>query len=62
MVEHGRIGISGVIRHIQRRIGSNFMLRHEIWAWEAERNAKHATIDWRFTCRDARHRLRLYPS
>ncbi len=47
---------------LQRRIGSNFMLRHEIWAWEAERNAKHATIDWRFTCRDARHRLRLYPS
>lgn len=47
---------------LQRRIDSKFTLRHEIWAWEAERNAKHATVDWRFTCREARQRLRLYPS
>lgn len=47
---------------LQRRIGNKFTLRHEIWAWEAERNAKHATVDWRFTCHDARQRLRLYPS
>lgn len=30
--------------------------------WERERNERHATVDWRFTLRDARTKLaRLYP-
>jgi len=32
-------------------------------AWEAERNAERATINWRFTTDKARSKLeRLYPS
>ncbi len=35
----------------------------EVAAWEAERNAKHATINWRFTTDKARTKLEhLYPS
>lgn len=37
-------------------------LERETWAWETERNAKQATVDWRFTTDDARIKLkRLYP-
>lgn len=37
-------------------------LERETWAWETERNAKKATVDWRFTTDDARIKLkRLYP-
>jgi hypothetical protein len=39
------------------------MLEQEVGAWEAERNASQATVDWRFTTADARIKLRrLYPS
>jgi len=35
----------------------------EVQAWEAERNASGATIDWQFTTADARVKLKhLYPS
>jgi hypothetical protein len=35
----------------------------EIAAWEHQRNAEQATIDWRFSVTDARKKLeRLYPS
>ncbi|HSE83855.1 MAG TPA: IS630 family transposase, partial [Thermodesulfobacteriota bacterium] len=38
-------------------------LRREIKAYEERRNEARATIDWRFTCKDARVKLhRLYPS
>jgi hypothetical protein len=37
-------------------------LQRRVAALETERNAAHATIDWRFTTGDARVRLaRLYP-
>jgi hypothetical protein len=35
----------------------------EVAAWEQQRNAEQATIDWRFSITDAREKLkRLYPS
>lgn len=47
---------------LDRRIGAPETLEKEIAAWERERNASRATVEWRFTSRDARHKLhRLYP-
>jgi hypothetical protein len=38
-------------------------LKRAIAAWEHQRNAEQATIDWRFSITDARKKLeRLYPS
>ena len=46
-----------------RRIGDEATLRRQIEALEHERNATCATIDWRFTTKDARAKLRhTYPS
>jgi hypothetical protein len=46
-----------------RRIGDADTLQRETQALEAERNAAHATVHWRFNCQTARSRLhRLYPS
>jgi hypothetical protein len=37
-------------------------VERETLAWAAERDAIHATVDWRFTTADARLKLkRLYP-
>ena len=37
-------------------------LQRAIGVYETERNARKATIDWRFTTQDARHKLqRFYP-
>jgi len=48
---------------LDRRLPSRAILRHEVGIWEAERNAKGATVQWRFTCDIARHKMRhLYPS
>lgn len=45
-----------------RRLGQVVLLENEIVAWEEERNARQATIDWRFTITKARDKLkRLYP-
>ena len=45
------------------RMDSRSHLVSEVAAWEARRNASHATIDWRFTTADARIKLkRLYPT
>jgi hypothetical protein len=45
------------------RIDSRAHLASEVAAWEARRNASHATIDWRFATADARIKLkRLYPT
>lgn len=51
----GRQCLSGYIPDI-------VTLEHETSAWENERNAKEATVEWRFTTSDARIKLKkLYP-
>jgi hypothetical protein len=48
---------------LDRRIGSDKVLRSEVAAWERARNQAGAEIDWRFTTGDARIKLRkLYPT
>lgn len=48
---------------LDRRIGQKACLTSEIAAWEAHRNQKAASTNWRFTTDDARIKLRrLYPS
>ena len=48
---------------LSRRIADKQFLMHEVEAWEVERNQSGATIDWQFTTKDARIKLkRLYPS
>jgi hypothetical protein len=48
---------------LSRRIPNQQALRREVSAWERNRNADEATINWRFTTEDARIKLRkLYPS
>jgi hypothetical protein len=47
---------------LDRRLGSETIVKSEVGAWEAERNAARATIDWRFTIPNAREKLKkLYP-
>jgi hypothetical protein len=47
---------------LDRRIPDQPTLITEVAAWEAERNAMHATVQWRFTTADARIKLKhLYP-
>jgi hypothetical protein len=47
---------------LSRRVESMQVLRQRIATLEAERNAQHCTISWRFTSRDARVKLQdLYP-
>jgi hypothetical protein len=47
----------------RRRIPDEKTLRREVHAWQQERNAKPVTIDWQFTTKDARIKLKhLYPS
>jgi hypothetical protein len=47
---------------LDRRLGSEKIVEHEVGAWEAERNIAKATIDWRFTIPNARDKLKkLYP-
>jgi hypothetical protein len=48
---------------LDRRIGDMNTLKHEIAAWQKQRNRSKCRIDWRFTTKDARIKLkRLYPS
>ena len=48
---------------LKRRVPDEATLCREIQALERERNAAHASINWRFTAQDARRKLhRLYPS
>ena len=48
---------------LDRRISDADTLQSEIAAWEHQRNAEQATIDWRFSVTDARKKHeRLYPS
>ena len=48
---------------LKRRIPDQPTLRHEVAAWESQRNGAASTGNWRFTTADARIKLkRLYPS
>lgn len=48
---------------LDRRIDNAEVLTREVAAWEAKRNAAKAKVDWRFTTKEARIRLKkLYPS
>ena len=47
---------------LNRRIEDIETLRREVSAWERERNARPHTVNWQFTTKDARTKLkRLYP-
>lgn len=48
---------------LKRRIDNMETIISEVKAWQEQRNNKNATIDWRFTTKDARIKLKkLYPS
>jgi len=48
---------------LRRRIQDKPTLTREVAAWEAQRNANQAKVNWRFTTADARIKLkRLYPN
>lgn len=48
---------------LNRRIAGMESLQQEVQAWQDERNKAYSTVDWRFTTRDARIKLKhLYPS
>jgi hypothetical protein len=48
---------------LDRRIDNIREMRREVAAWQAARNTARAGIDWHFTTRDARIKLkRLYPT
>lgn len=50
------------VQCLSRRIADATTLRHEVRAWEAERNASGARVSWQFTSEDARiHLKQLYP-
>jgi hypothetical protein len=38
---------------LDRRLGSQIIVANEVGAWDSERNAARATIDWRFTIPNA---------
>jgi len=47
---------------LDRRLGHQEMVRRAITAWETQRNAAKATVDWRFTTTKARRKLKhIYP-
>ena len=48
---------------LSQRIPTLSVLQRIVGCWEATRNAKGASVNWRFTTPDARIKLaRLYPS
>ena len=48
---------------LDRRIASKQQLAKEIAAWQRQRNCQCGTVDWQFTTKEARIKLkRLYPS
>jgi hypothetical protein len=47
---------------LNRRMADMPTMAREVAAWEARRNRHQATIDWRFTTKEARLKLKsLYP-
>ena len=68
MVQHSSAAVVRIVDALDTRAclqGRNpdeLALHRAINAYEAERNAKGTTINWRFTTQDARTKLqRLYP-
>jgi hypothetical protein len=50
------------VQCLDRRIPTIEVLRREVTAWESERNRSGKDVDWQFTTRDARIKLKhLYP-
>jgi hypothetical protein len=50
------------VQCLDRRIPNIDILRREVTAWEKERNRATVGVDWQFTSKDARIKLkRLYP-
>jgi hypothetical protein len=48
---------------LNRRIDTLENLNRELEAWQQERNRNQKTVEWQFTNKDARIKLRgLYPS
>jgi hypothetical protein len=48
---------------LKRRIDNISTIRQEVNAWQQDRNNRKAKINWRFTTKDARIKLkRLYPT
>ncbi len=48
---------------LNRRIDSMEIIKAEVQAWQSCRNGKKAVINWRFTTKDARIKLKkLYPT
>lgn len=48
---------------LNRRIGSIETVKKEVQAWQASRNTTNAKVNWQFTTKDARIKLRrLYPT
>lgn len=48
---------------LDRRIGDSETLAKELSAWQVQRNQKTVNVDWHFTSKDARIKLKhLYPS
>ena len=48
---------------IDRRIESQEALKSEINAWQKQRNKENIQVNWRFTTKDARIKLKsLYPT
>lgn len=58
------IELSILVRQcLDHRLPDLESLSQQVQAWEQQRNAQPATIDWRFTSTDARTKLkRLYPA
>jgi DDE superfamily endonuclease len=47
---------------LNRRLGDQETVRHAVAAWETQRNAAKAIVDWRFTTAKARRKLKhIYP-
>jgi hypothetical protein len=47
---------------LDRRLGNQETVRRAVAAWETQRNAAKATVDWRFTTAKARRKLKhIYP-
>ena len=57
------IELAVLARHcLNRRVPDVHTMGREVAAWEASRNRQQASIDWRFTTKDARIKLKsLYP-
>ena len=64
VAEHGGDRDLGVGQAVsQAKVAGRGDSRAGGWAWEKERNRVGASVDWRFTTKDARIKLRsLYPS